>query len=192
MRFVIITLYLFTFFGSAQRLSDDPLFVDAQRASINARRQRVVRFIDTPLWNNAVILGEAALVRTPEDPAILRFLAETYADIYWYRQSLRRYQDLQAVAELTEEDQAGLIDAAQRVSFNYYQRADLTGAIAFHEQVLRLDPDNIRSNAWLGRLYLERSEPLRSQPYWRFLLSQDPEDRRAAYFLALAEAATRN
>lgn len=192
MRFVIITLYLFAFVGSAQRLSDDPLFVDAQRASINARRQRVVRFIDTPLWNDAVILGEAALVRNPDDPAIVRFLAETYADIYWYRQSLRRYQDLQAVTELTDEDQAGLIDAAQRVSFNYYQRGDLMGATAFHQQVLRLDPDNIRSNAWLGRLYLELDEPVRSQPYWRFLLAQNPEDRRAAYFLALAEAAARN
>lgn len=192
MRFFIITLYLLTFFGSAQRLSDDPLFVNAQLASIEARRERVVRFIDTPLWNDAVILGEAALVRNPEDPAILRFLAEAYADIYWYRQSLRRYQNLQAVAELTEEDQAGLIDVAQRVSFNYYQRGDLMGAVDFHEQVLRVDPDNIRSNAWLGRLYLERNEPMRSQPYWRFLLAQNPEDRRAAYFLALAEAAARD
>jgi len=192
MRFLIITLYLFTFFGSAQRLSDDPLFVEAQLASIEARRARVVRFIDTPLWNDAVILGEAALVRNPEDPAILRFLAETYADIYWYRQSLRRYQALQAVTDLSNEDSAGFIDAAQRVSFNYYQRGELEGAITFHEQVLRLDPDNIRSNAWLGRLYLELGNPTRSQPYWRYLLAQDPEDRRAAYFLALAEAAARD
>lgn len=192
MKFLIITLYLLAFVGNAQRLSDDPLFVDAQRASIAARRQRVVRFIDTPLWNTAVIFGEAALVRNPDDPAVLRFLAETYADIYWYRQSLRRYQDLQAVATLDDQDRAGFIDVAQRVSFNYYQRGDLTGAVPFHEQVLRLDPDNIRSNAWLGRLYLELREPVRAQPYWRFLLAQDPEDRRAAYFLALAEAASRD
>jgi tetratricopeptide (TPR) repeat protein len=192
MRFFIIALYLLTFFGTAQRLTDDPLFVNAQLASIEARKAREIRFIDTPLWNDAVILAEAALIRNPDDPAILRFLAETYADIYWYRQSLRRYQDVQAVTELTEEDQAGFIDAAQRVSFNYYQRDDLTGAVDFHQQVLRLDPDNIRSNAWLGRLYLELDEPTRSQPYWRYLLAQNPEDRRAAYFLALAEAAARN
>lgn len=192
MKFLIITFYLLAFLGNAQRLSDDPLFVDAQRASIEARKQRVVRFIDTPLWNTAVILGETALLRSPDDPAVLRFLAETYADIYWYRQSLRRYQDLQAVITLDDQDRAGFIDAAQRVSFSYYQRGDLTGAIPFHEQVLRLDPDNVRSNAWLGRLYLELGEPMRSQPYWRFLLAQDPEDRRAAYFLALAEAAARN
>ena len=179
-------------FGTAQRLDADPDFSRAQRASIAARRQRVLPFIDTPLWNEAVVLGERALGNDQNNPDILRFLAETYADIYWFRQSLRRWQDLDTVSDLTDNDQHSLVDAAQRVAFNYYLREDVSGALEFHELVLRYNPANIHSNAWLGRLYLELNEPVRAQPYWRFLLSEDPSDRRAAYFLALAEAAARS
>jgi tetratricopeptide (TPR) repeat protein len=177
---------------SAQRLDADPDFSRAQLASIAARKQRVLPFIDTSLWNEAVVLGERALASDPNNPDILRFLAETYADIYWFRQSLRRWQDLDAITNLSDEDRHGLVDAAQRVAFNYYLREDARGALEFHERALRQDPANGHSNAWLGRLYLELGEPVRAQPYWRFLLSENPNDRRAAYFLALAEAAARS
>lgn len=188
----ILTLVSVVTFGTAQRLDTDPDFNHAQLASIAARRQRVLPFIDTPLWNEAVVFAERALASDSDNPDILRFLAETYADIYWFRQSLRRWQDLDAVTDLADEDRRGLIDAAQRVGFNYYLREDATGALEFHELALRQDPSNVHSNAWLGRLYLELGEPVRAQPYWRFLLSENPNDRRAAYFLALAEAAARS
>ncbi len=54
-------------------------------------------------------------------------------------------------------------------------------------RVTDLVADDAESRVWVGRILMETGRPAEAAPFWRSVLELDPDDRRAAYFLDLAQ-----
>lgn len=167
------------------------LLVQARALVQQALAAEVVRSPDQPLWAEALSLARQAHAQDPNDPEALVLLAETYGHVGWHIrawESWRRY--LALVSELFPDELQQATAAGHQLAFYRYRAGDLEQALAYYQAVLALNPDDLQSHIWLGRIYLELGQPHQAEPHWREVLRRNPRDERAAYFLGLIERHT--
>ncbi len=70
---------------------------------------------------------------------------------------------------------------------NLYEQGDLAGAAERFDAAARFNPAFKDAAVWTARSYQELGQVDRALVAWRGVLKLDPEDKRAAYFLNLAE-----
>jgi cytochrome c-type biogenesis protein CcmH/NrfG len=167
--------------------SDDPL-AQARALVQQALTAEVVRSPDQPLWAEALKLARQAHARDPNNPEALGLLAEIYSQIGWHIRAWESWQRyLALVNELFPDELQKATAAGHQLAFYRYRANDLEQALAYYQAVLALNPDDLQSHIWLGRLYLELGRPQQAEPHWREVLRRNPRDERAVYFLNLIE-----
>ncbi|MBS3965990.1 MAG: tetratricopeptide repeat protein [Truepera sp.] len=173
--------------ASALAQTADPL-AQARALVQQALATEVVRSPDQPLWAEALKLARQAHARDPHNPEALGFLAETYSLVGWHIRAWESWQRyLALVSELFPDELQKATAAGHQLAFYRYRANDLEQALAYYQAVLALNPDDLQSHIWLGRLYLELGRPQQAEPHWREVLRRNPRDERAAYFLNLIE-----
>jgi tetratricopeptide (TPR) repeat protein len=182
---MIRMVLLFVLAGAALAQTAGPL-PQARALVQQALGAEVVPTPDQPLWASALRLAQEAHAQDPNDPDALSLLAEIYSYVGWHIrawQTWLAYREL--VGELFPDELHKATAAGHQLAFARYQAGDLDQALAYYQAVLALNPDDLQSQIWLGRLYLELGEPHRAEPYWREVLRRNPTDVRARYFLGL-------
>ncbi|MDZ7704070.1 MAG: tetratricopeptide repeat protein [Trueperaceae bacterium] len=142
--------------------------------------------IDQELWREAIAVGERGLELDPNDPDILRFLAETHTSIDWHIRAWDYWlRYLNAGGSLDREARAQLAGVGAELGYARYQAGDLAGALGYYERLYDLNPDDTDALRWIGRIYFERGEPATALPYWREAAARDAEG--ADYYLRRTE-----
>jgi len=142
---------------------------------------------DNPLWAKAIAQGRRARQLAPDDPEILRFLAETYTATRWYIRAWEAWQAyLDSGGELDESAREMMSATGNQLAYLTYQRQELSAALALYRQVIDVDNENLTAVIWAGRILLELGHPDQSLPFWRQASMLAPDDEGIAYFLQLA------
>ena len=153
---------------------------EAQAAGIPA-------FPDRPLWRDAIALGREAVRQAPGRSEPLRFLAKAYTLTRWYFPAWRTWLEyLQVGGSLDREAQEWFVLVGNELGFTSYHRGDFEQALAYYLQVIDRVPGHLEAYIWAGRILIETGRPAQAIPYWQEVVTRDPVDRRAAYFLELA------
>ena len=175
------------------------LLTEAASAAASAKLSHPTPYNpDQARWRDAIRLGERAKSLSPQDPAVLHFLATTYGYVGWYVRAwenwLAYFQSPAGIVEARATDalsESLYSQAGTELGFARYELNDLRGAVPFYQQVLAYLPNDEEALTWLGRIYLELNEPSNALPYWYTLFQLNPENESAAYHLELSEEQVR-
>jgi tetratricopeptide (TPR) repeat protein len=190
-------LWLSLFLGSVAVAQGTPLppearhmLEQAQQAAEEAKAQYagVTNHIDQPLWRNALKQGEQALELAPEQPEVLRFMAESYSYLRWNIRAWdfwQRYVD--AGGTFDDDVLQQLSCAGNELGYIRYAAGDPEGALDYYRQVHTINPTSTDTLTWLGRIHLELGQPAEALPYWQKLLTLDPDDEAGQYYLNRTE-----
>jgi tetratricopeptide (TPR) repeat protein len=146
-------------------------------------------------WREGLVAGRAALALA-DHPDVHRFLGRAYGLVGWSIRSLLHFDALLALGG-TLDDPPGVVveEIASRdlyaravadLGFARYEAGDLEGAVEVYARWLEADSGNVEALRWLGRLHLERLDPVAALPYWEALSEALPDDEGVAYFLGEA------
>lgn len=136
-------------------------------------------------------------------PEALRWLARIASDEGDYAAAMVAWERLQQVTpadrdvayflELaTERERYGRAASdAYRLGISSYEAGRLEQALDAFDEAYRLNDEMTDALVWSGRVAQELGQPNRAASYWRAVLSTDPTDQRAAYFLQVAESQLR-
>ncbi len=164
------------------------LLAQALAAAEKARNSDALPTPDEPLWRDVVDLGEAARKAAPKDPGTLRFLAETYSTLSWNARAWEVWNAyLTAGGELDDAARTSVSEAGRELGYARYTAGDLDTATTVFERVSELEPQNVEAITWLGRIALEQGESKKAESYWRRVLTLEPGDRTARYYLAQSQ-----
>jgi tetratricopeptide (TPR) repeat protein len=164
------------------------LLTQARAAAAEARANGRTPTPDQPDWREAVRLGEAARALAPDDPQILRFLAETYSTLSWDSRAWDAWSGyLDEGGTLDDGALAALSEAGRELGFARYSAGQFEEAAAVFERVLELNPDDLQALTWLGRIALETGASEAAQRYWARVLELDPENEAARYYVGQSE-----
>lgn len=109
---------------------------------------------------------------------------------YWRTATERDPTDKGAAyfLQLAENEAEYGIAAGQafQEGLSLYDEGQIQAASARFVAAARANEAFSEAYAWAGRTLLETGYPERAIPYWEALVERDPNDARAAYFLALA------
>lgn len=152
---------------------------EAQAAAIPA-------FPDRPLWRDAIALGREAVRQAPGRSEPLRFLAKAYTLTRWYFPAWQTWLQHLQVGSLDPEAQEWFALVGSELGFISYQRGEFEQALAYYLRVIDEVPGHLEAYIWAGRILIETGRPAQAIPYWQEVVTRDPGDRRAAYFLELA------
>ncbi|MEX2502091.1 MAG: tetratricopeptide repeat protein [Trueperaceae bacterium] len=158
---------------------------DAMQRAIDAD---VAPYPDQPLWAEAIRKAREAVDAAPNDRRTLGLLAEVYSRSTFHARALNAWHAYLTRDYLLDAVQAPLfLEVSEEMAYAAYQRGNLQEAARIHMEVLDAVPFSKESRVWIARIRMEQERPVDAIPYWEAVVAQDPEDRRAAYFLALAE-----
>ena len=161
------------------------LLAQARAAAQEARSSSLAPSPDQAGWRNAIRLGEAARDGAPEDEEVLRFLAETYSTVAWDSRAWEAWGAyLDAGGELDEAALVAMSEAGRKLGYARFAAGELGGAAEVFERVLELDPQNVETVTWLGRIALEQGHSEAAVGYWERVLELKPGDATARYYLA--------
>lgn len=164
------------------------LLTQARAAAAEARANGRTPTPDQPGWREAIRLGEAARALAPDDPQILRFLAETYSTLSWDSRAWDAWGSyLDEGGTLDDGALAALSEAGRELGFARYSAGQFDEAAAVFERVLELNPDDLQALTWLGRIALEMGASQAAQRYWERVLELDPQDEAARYYAQQSE-----
>lgn len=147
-----------------------------QQAAAEALASYTHHLPDSPLWTEALAAGTQAARIAPDHPAPRRFMAQAYLQVGWYARSWSAWQaylDRGGGVDASVERQ--LLEVATWMGLNAYDAGRRDQAVPYLETVVRLAPDDLRANARLAQLYLDRGEPLAALPYLEALDGRLPE-----------------
>ncbi len=175
--------------------SASELLAEAQEQAALAIEQETKPYnYGQPLWKKAIELAEEAQEKKPNDKDIAAFLAFSYSDVMWWSRAYENWQHYfslgGSLAEAKKENinaEKLFIRALGEMGYARYQAEDLDAAIPFYENVLEILPQNTEAIRWLGRIYLDKSEPQKALVYWEALLGLEPNDSGAQYFYNLSK-----
>jgi len=157
---------------------------EAAQEALNTYREH---YLNLPLWQDAQFFGRQAEELAPGHPEPLRFLAEIYTITRWYAPAWETWNGyIFAGGTLDATSLAYIAEAGNQLAYDYYQRDDFATALDFYLQVISLVPGSIEAHVWAGQIYLDLEQPQQAIPYWQQVVSLNPNDLRAAYFLDLA------
>jgi tetratricopeptide (TPR) repeat protein len=146
-------------------------------------------------WREGLVLGRAALGLN-DDLDVRRFLGRAYGLVGWSIRSLQHFDVLLerggslddppdvVVGEIPSRELYAA--AAADLGFARYGAGDLDGAVQVYERWFAAEPESLEALRWLGRLHLERLDPVAALPYWEDLAGRLPDDEAVAYFLGEA------
>ena len=160
---------------------------EARAVAAEARATGARPYPDAPLWAEAIRLGREALRAAPDDPEVLRFLAETYSATNWYAPAWQTWRELASVTML---DPAGLeagTAAGNELAYLRYDQGDRAGALERYQEVIDFNPNDPQAYTWAGRILLEGGQAEASVPYWQEAVRLAPENEGNRYFLELAQ-----
>lgn len=144
-------------------------------------------FPDRPHWSEAIGHARRAVEVAPEHPRTLGMLAELYSRTSFHARAWETWTRLlDAGHSLSSVHTPLFVRSGEEMAYAAYQRGDRQGAAEIHMTVLDEVPFHRESRVWLGRIRMEQGRPADAIPYWRAVTEQDPDDRRAQYFLELA------
>ncbi len=170
---------------AAAELDAQALLAQARAAAQAAREGSLAPSPDQTGWRDAIRLGEAARDLAPEDPEVVRFLAETYSTVAWDSRAWGAWNTyLDAGGELDEAALRALSEAGRKLGYARFAAGDLGGAAEVFERVLELGADNVEAVTWLGRIALEQGQSEAAERYWERVLELKPGDPTARYYLA--------
>ena len=140
---------------------------------------------DQPLWREAIAAGRAAVELAPDDPALVRTLAQTYSYTLWYVRAWDQWlRYLELGGSLDDATDRQLFAAAgTELGYARYVGGNRSGALPFYQRVLETLADNEEALTWLGRIYFELNQPELASPYWERLAELRPDDAGVAYYL---------
>ena len=142
---------------------------------------------DRSLWQEAFRHGRRAQSLAPGHPAPLRFLAEAYSRANWYGPAWSAWNEYLQGGNLIDAEATPLFsEVGSQLAYTYYQQGDLEEAADVYRQVIDVVPFDLQAQAWMGRILLEMGQPEQAISYWQTVVSRNPDDARAAYFLELA------
>ncbi len=161
------------------------LLAQARAAAQEAHEGSLAPSPDQTGWRDAIRLGEAARDLAPEDPVVVRFLAETYSTVAWDSRAWVAWGAyLDAGGDLDEAALGALNEAGRKLGYARFAVGDLGGATEVFERVLELGADNVEAVTWLGRIALEQGRSEAAERYWERVLELKPDDPTARYYLA--------
>lgn len=164
------------------------LLTQARAAAAQARANGRTPTPDQPDWREAIRLGEAARALAPNDPQIVRFLAETYSTLSWDSRAWDAWGAfLDGGGTLDDGALAALGEAGRELGYARYSAGQFDEAAAVFERVLELSPDDLQALTWLGRIALETRASEAAQRYWARVLELDPENDTARYYAQRSE-----
>jgi tetratricopeptide (TPR) repeat protein len=136
---------------------------------------------DQPLFREALLLARQAAELAPQNPEVLRFLAELNGVTGFYGPAFAAWERFVAaggVLDAAALDQ--LVRAGTQVGYARYEQGDLKGALAAYERVAALAPERPLAHRWRGRILLELNRPQRALEAWQEVLRLRPGDEAAA------------
>ena len=146
------------------------------------------QYPDRPLWQDAFAAGRLAMSLAPDGLEPVRFLAEAYSRSQWTGPAWTTWQEfVRRGGVLDDEGSALAAQVGTRLAYGFYEAGNRDAALARYVAVTELAPDDAEAHIWAGRILVETERPAQAIPYWRRALELDPDDARAAYFLALAQ-----
>jgi len=146
------------------------------------------QYPDRPLWQQAFAAGRRAAGLAPDRLEPIRFLAEAYSRSHWTGPAWAAWNDLLARGGQLDEEAGELLAAVgKELGYGAYARGALDEALETYLRVTDLVATDAESRVWVGRILMETGRPAEAAPFWRSVLELDPDDGRAAYFLALAQ-----
>ncbi len=117
-----------------------------------------------PLWRDAVSYGHKAYEIAPNNPEVLRFLAETYTIIGWGSNAWDMWMVYIAANGVVDQSAQGQItQMGTNLGYGAYQSGDLEKALHFHQKVLELDPNNPGAISWTEYLASQLQQPVTPQ-----------------------------
>lgn len=144
-------------------------------------------FPDRPNWSEAIRHARRAVEAAPRHPRTLGLLAELYSRTNYHSRAWQTWNRLLDAGHLLASGQTEpFVRSGEEMAYAAYQRGDRQAAARIHLTILDAVPFHKESRVWLGRIRMEQGRPAEAIPYWRAVTEQDPEDRRARYFLELA------
>lgn len=144
-------------------------------------------FPDRPHWSEAIRHARRAVDEAPEHPRTLGLLAELYSRTSFHAPAWATWTRLlDAGHSLTSAQTPLFVRTGEEMAYAAYGRGERQAAAEIHMTVLDEVPFSRESRVWLGRIRMEQGRPADAIPYWRAVTEQDPDDRRAQYFLELA------
>lgn len=171
------------------------LLVEAREQAELARSQETKPYnYGQPLWKKAIELAEEAQDKSVNNKEVAAFLAFSYSDVMWWSRAYENWQHYFSLGGSLAEAKKENIDAEtmfvrsiSEMGYARYQAKDLSAAIPFYKNVLEILPNNTEAIRWLGRIYLEQSNPQEALKYWETLARLEPNDSGAQYFLNLSK-----
>ena len=137
----------------------------------------------------------------PDDTGALTWLGRLYLEQGQTEQALpywRRLSELEPNNEsyayyldLSEEQQrvGAKASATFREGLRAYEAGDLERALSTFEKAIAENASFNQAYVWAGRTSLELGESEKAERYWQRVLSLDPDDERARYFVERSKAA---
>lgn len=146
------------------------------------------QYPDRPLWQQAFAAGRRSASLAPDRLEPVRFLAEAYSRSHWTGPAWAAWENYLGLGGELDEEARGLVAAVGReLGYGAYARGDLDASLDLYLRVTELAPADVESRVWVARILMETDRPDQAVPFWRSVLELDPSDRRAEYFLELAQ-----
>jgi len=186
---LIVALLLVLGSASAQSLSAD---AEAALRTGEARMAEALatypaQYPDRPLWQQAFAEGRRAMQLAPESLAPVRFLAEAYSRSQWAGRAWPAWLEfVERGGKLDEEAEELVAIVGHELGYGAYARGELDTALEFYLAVSDLVATDVDARVWAGRILLETGRPEQAITFWRSVVTLDPNDARAAYFVELA------
>lgn len=160
----------------------------ARQAAARARVEGAAPNPDNPLWAEAIREGEQARKLDPDEPEVVRFLADTYSTVRWYIRAWNAWQDYVELGGVLDAParEAGT-RAGTQLAYAQYDFDRPEAALELYLDVIDFNPTDAQAYRWAGRILLEQARPEESLPYWQEAARLAPSDAGVAYFLRLAE-----
>lgn len=162
---------------------------------------------DARAWRAALLALERAAAAAPDHPAVRRASLRAHVAVGWW---VRAVADLEALLAARPDDPwadpdgpapgrpedgpplaEAAVEALREYAFARYQAGDLDAAQSTFARWAQLFPDDADAHRWLGRVRLERADPVGALPHLERWAELRPEDADAAYFVAEARLAAR-
>ncbi len=120
-------------------------------------------------WPRAQADLEHALVLSPDQPAVLNYLAYSWAD---QGRNLPRARQMLEKAVAAQPNNAAIVDS---LGWTLLRAGDVPGAVRWLERACELDPIDATLNGHLGDAYWAAGRRVEAMDQWRRALSLNPE-----------------
>lgn len=110
-------------------------------------------------WQRAIAVAQEATLADPAAPETWRNLAQLYTETRWWSEAEKAWKKLVERGTPSAQDRLDMAEVHRQLAYAAYNRKDPEEAIIQFKQALAQNPQDALSLEWLGRVYLEKSNP---------------------------------